>query len=171
MSRALAPTFVDKLKVSIKATLENVTDLAPIGDDFNWTFKIKCTSCNEEHPNWIGIDATEQRPLSGSRGEANFVWKCTLCKRESSINFDESFNRSKALYTAEQSEEQKYASIVVVECRGCEVVAFDPKGIWSCKGVESNTKFDEVELSLDEPDGWTDYDEKAQWPTRVGVGV
>ena len=24
--------------------------------------------------------------MSGSRGEANFVWKCTLCKRESSIS-------------------------------------------------------------------------------------
>ena len=24
--------------------------------------------------------------MSGSRGEANFVWKCSLCKRESSIS-------------------------------------------------------------------------------------
>jgi hypothetical protein len=32
--------------------------------------------------------------------------------------------------------------------------------VWSCKGAESNTPFEEVELSLDEPDGWMDYDEK-----------
>ena len=56
--------------------------------------------------------------MSGSRGEANFVWKCSLCKRESSISefndeialsqfapltgrrradFDNTFNRGKAL--------------------------------------------------------------------------
>ncbi|KAM0749725.1 DUF866-domain-containing protein [Meredithblackwellia eburnea MCA 4105] len=156
-----------KLKVSFKATLENVTDLQPLGDDFNWMFRLKCQSCHEEHPNWVGIDATEQRPLSGSRGEANFVWKCTLCKRESSINFDDSFKRDKAVYTQEDSESQKFATLAVLECRGCEIVQFDPKGTWTCKGVESGTKFPEVELSLDEPDGWTDYDEKSGSPVSV----
>ncbi|ORY53998.1 hypothetical protein BCR35DRAFT_296853 [Leucosporidium creatinivorum] len=156
-----------KLKVSIKATLENVTDLRPVGDDFNWMFKLQCGSCREEHPNWVGIDATETREISGSRGEANFVWRCTLCKREHSINFDSSLDRSKAVYTAEQSEEQKFAAIAVLECRGCEITAFDPKGIWSCKGTESGTKFEEVELSLEEPDGWTDYDEKSNEPVSV----
>lgn len=156
-----------KLKVSLKATLENVTDLQPAGEDFNWMFKIKCLSCHEEHSNWIGIDATEQRQLSNSRGEANFVWKCSFCKRESSINFDESFSRSKALYTAENSDEQKFAPLAVLECRGCEITAFDPKGVWQCKGIESGTVFDEVELSLSEPDGWTDYDEKSSVPVSV----
>ncbi|KAL8291944.1 hypothetical protein RQP46_002202 [Phenoliferia psychrophenolica] len=156
-----------KLKISFKATLENVTDLHPIGDDFNWMFRIKCSSCHEEHPNWIGIDATELRPMSGSRGEANFVWKCTLCKRESSINFDNSFNRAKAVYTLEDSDAQKFATMAVVECRGCEVIEFDPKGTWACKGAESNTPFPEVELSLDDPDGWTDYDEKSAEPVSV----
>ena len=86
--------------------------------------------------------------MSGSRGEANFVWKCSLCKRESSISefddeialsqfapltrrrradFDNSFNRGKALYTLEYSDSQKYATLAVVECRGCEVIEFDPK--------------------------------------------
>ena len=35
------------------------------------------------------------------------------------------------------------------------------QGTWTCKGAESNTPFTEVELSLDDLDGWTDYDEKA----------
>ncbi|KAK4706091.1 hypothetical protein P7C70_g94, partial [Phenoliferia sp. Uapishka_3] len=125
--------------------------------------------------------------MSGSRGEANFVWKCTLCKRESSISalfevlgggrvtpplmldkdFDNGFNRANALYTLEDSDAQKYATLAVVECRGCEVIEFDPKGVWSCKGAESNTKFTEVELSLDEEDGWTDYDEKSAQPVSV----
>jgi hypothetical protein len=36
----------------------------PLGEDFNWMFKIKCTSCREEHPNWVGIDATVRQPRS-----------------------------------------------------------------------------------------------------------
>ncbi|KAM0792790.1 hypothetical protein ACM66B_002559 [Microbotryomycetes sp. NB124-2] len=156
-----------KLKVSIKATLENVTDLKPVGEDFTYMFKIECGSCHEVHSNWVGIDATETREISGSRGEANLVWRCSFCKRESSISFDSSIDRSKAAYTHEQAEEQKFGAIAVLECRGCTIVEFDPKGTWSCVGVESGTKFDEVELSLDEPDGWTDYDEKAGAPVSV----
>lgn len=130
-------------------------------------FKIKCVSCHEEHANWIGIDATELRPMSGSRGEANFVWKCSLCKRESSINFDNSFVREKAFYTFENSEAQQFSTLAVLECRGCEIIAFDPKGIWRCKGTDSGTVFSEVELMLDEPDGWMDYDEKSALPVGV----
>ncbi|GAA5859931.1 hypothetical protein JCM1840_001801 [Sporobolomyces johnsonii] len=171
-----------KLKVSVKATLEGCTDLKPVGDDFNWMFKVKCSSCREEHPNWMGIDATEQREISGSRGEANLVWRCQMCKREHTISFDDSFSRAKAAYTLEDSDDQKFAPLAVLECRGCEITAFDPKpsgsrtgspkaaatlqGIWSAKGAESNTRFDEIELSLDELE-WNDYDEKAGAPVSI----
>lgn len=33
----------------------------------------------------MGIDATEQHDISGSRGEAHLVWKCKMCKREHTI--------------------------------------------------------------------------------------
>ncbi|GAA5841437.1 hypothetical protein JCM5353_007270 [Sporobolomyces roseus] len=137
-----------KLKVSIKATLEGLTELQPYGEDFNWMFKVKCTSCREEHPNWMGIDATEQNEISGSRGEAHLVWKCKMCKREHTISFDESFSRRKAVYTLENSENQKFAPLAVLECRGCEITSFDPKGVWSAKGAESNTKFASAPVSI-----------------------
>lgn len=35
-----------------------IVAVKPAGEDFNWMFKVKCTSCREEHPNWVGIDAT-----------------------------------------------------------------------------------------------------------------
>jgi len=57
------------------------------------------------------------------------------------IAFDESFSRKKAVYTLENSENQKFAPLAVLECRGCEITSFDPKGVWSAKGAESNTKF------------------------------
>ncbi|GAA5830631.1 hypothetical protein JCM11251_002539 [Rhodosporidiobolus azoricus] len=193
-----------KLALQIKATLENITDLKPLGEDFGWQIKAQCQSCREEHPNWMTVDATETREISGSRGEANLVWRCQMCKREHTIcpstslfaalpfhfarppglsqsiylpntflpvrtgklAFDDSFKRDKAAYTLEQSEEQKFGTLAVVECRGCEVTQFDPKGVWTAKGAESNTVFDEVEISLEEPE-WNDYDEKSSEPVSV----
>ncbi|GAA5997112.1 uncharacterized protein JCM10292_006216 [Rhodotorula paludigena] len=149
-----------KLAVQIKATLEAVDNLKPVGEDFTFMFKVKCSSCREEHPNWVGVTPTETHEISGSRGEANLVWRCTLCKKENNINFDDSFKRASAAYTLDDSDNQRWGTLAVVECRGCEVVDFDPKGEWACVGAESGTKFDEVELSNDEPE-WTDYDEKA----------
>lgn len=35
----------------------------PIGDNFNWLFKVRCSGCREEHPNWMGIDATVRARL------------------------------------------------------------------------------------------------------------
>lgn len=42
-------------------------------------------------------------------------------------DFDKSLDRAKAVYTLEQSENQQFGAIAVLECRGCEIVAFDPK--------------------------------------------
>jgi len=98
----------------------------------------------------------EFNDLQGSRGEANLVWKCSLCAKQNSIStshtllrrhpsdpkpdnynnprltppradFDKSLDQTKAVYTFEQSENQEFGAIAVLECRGCEIVAFDPK--------------------------------------------
>ncbi|GAA5971414.1 hypothetical protein JCM11641_008344 [Rhodosporidiobolus odoratus] len=153
-----------RLSLQLKATLEGVTDLKPLGEDFEYAIKASCTSCREEHPNVMTVQATETVEIPGSRGEANLVWRCQMCKREHTINFDSSFKREKAALSFEDSEEQRWVSIAVLECRGCEITAFDPRGVWTCTGAESGTVFDEVEISADEPE-WTDYDEKA------GAGV
>lgn len=137
----------------------------------------------------MGVDATEQHEISGSRGEAHLVWKCKMCGREHTIcrslfrliasasvfadrawvarpAFDESFSRSKAVYTLEDSENQEFAPLAVLECRGCEITQFDPKGVWQAKG-ESGTKFEEIDLSLEETE-WNDYDEKVCAPGPCG---
>lgn len=78
-----------------------VTDLLPIDTEenpFYYTFKVSCTSCREVHPNWVSVSrfvrlqclymliftllipVQEENEISGSRGEANFVWKCKNCK-------------------------------------------------------------------------------------------
>ncbi|CAG7846330.1 SubName: Full=Uncharacterized protein {ECO:0000313/EMBL:CCA69672.1} [Serendipita indica DSM 11827] len=175
-----------KLQLYIKAELENVTDLAPASDDFEWFFnaspigpntnRVKCNSCNEQHPKLVSLNRTvrlssiislppplhtlnEERPLTMGKGTmANFVWKCSNCKRESSAKFDTPTPSQPALrpYTSEQSGQ--FAPLITIECRGLEFVGFNPQGIWKCKGAESETVFDEVDLSEGE---WVDYDEKA----------
>jgi len=39
-----------------------------------------CTSCREEHPKVVSFNQKEEHELSGSRGSANFVWRCSNCK-------------------------------------------------------------------------------------------
>lgn len=63
----------------------------------------------------------ENNEMSGSRGEANFVWKCKNCKRESSASII-------AAPTAyEQTEPAKKQKIIQFDCRGLEFVEFNPE--------------------------------------------
>ncbi|KAK8156199.1 hypothetical protein IWX90DRAFT_434347 [Phyllosticta citrichinensis] len=143
------------LALTLTAELEGVTDLRPndtADNPFYYTFKVQCTSCRETHPNWVGVSRFEQTEISGSRGEANFVWRCKNCKREHSA----SITVAPAAYP--QSSPPKRQQIVTFDCRGLEFVEFKPDGEWSATGVESGTKFDSIDLSEGE---WFDYDEKA----------
>ena len=111
--------------------------------------------------------------MSGKNATANFVWKCSNCKREHSATFDKAVPTP---YSADSNG--NFAPLVMIECRGLEFTDFDPKvrppspkditegppltilltqGTWKCVGVESGTPFTDV--SLDEGD-WVDYDEK-----------
>ena len=58
-------------------------------------------------------------------------------------------------YDIENSD--KFATITTIECRGLELVGFEPREGWKAKGAESGTVFEDVDLT----DGdWADYDEK-----------
>ncbi|KAF8249724.1 DUF866-domain-containing protein [Wilcoxina mikolae CBS 423.85] len=143
------------LLLKLTAELIGVTDLRPSdaeGDPFYYMFKVSCTSCREIHDNWVGVSRFETRDMSGSRGEANFVWRCKNCKRESSAVIK---NEPQPYNHAEVPKPQK---ILEFECRGCEFVEFKPEGNWEAKGLESNTVFKEIDLNEGD---WFDYDEKA----------
>ncbi|KAF2217109.1 hypothetical protein CERZMDRAFT_108940 [Cercospora zeae-maydis SCOH1-5] len=143
------------LALTISAELEGVTDLVPEDTEttpFYYTFKVQCTSCREIHPNWVSISRFEQNEQSGSRGEANFVWKCKNCKREHSANIVDSPQ------TYEQQSPPKPKNIITMDCRGLEFVEFKADGEWKASGAESGTKFTSIDLTEGE---WFDYDEKA----------
>ncbi|KAK5661006.1 hypothetical protein OQA88_12384 [Cercophora sp. LCS_1] len=141
--------------LTLTAELAGVTNLRPNDTEdspFWYTFKVQCTSCRETHPNQVAVSRFENNEMSGSRGEANFVWKCKNCKRESSATI-------KAAPTPyEQSEPAKPRKILEFDCRGLEFTEFIPEGEWLVDGTDSNTKFTGVELTEGE---WFDYDEKA----------
>ncbi|OJA16201.1 hypothetical protein AZE42_00119 [Rhizopogon vesiculosus] len=146
------------LKLEIKADLENVTDFAPSGDDFEYFFKVICNSCHEEHPKYVSVNRLDTRDLSGSRGSANLVWRCGYCKRESSASFSPEKLKP---YSAESNGQ--FAHFLTMECRGLEFADFDPRGQWTCKG-ETGTVFSDVVLEDGE---WIDYDEKAKIDVRI----
>ncbi|TFK77183.1 DUF866-domain-containing protein [Pluteus cervinus] len=147
-----------KLQLLIKAELENVTELVPASDDFEYFFQVQCNSCHEIHPKVVALNRIEERELSSSRGAANFIWRCGVCKRESSATFDSSPPKP---YSEENGG---FAPLLIIECRGLEFIGFDPRGIWKCKGTESGTLFPEVDLSEGE---WTEYDEKSTLPVNI----
>jgi len=150
-----------RLLLSIKADLENVTDLIPASESFEYFFQVKCNSCNETHPKFVSLNRLEERDVTGGKGStAHFVWKCGLCKRESSAKFEAASPPQP--YSAESNG--NFAPLVTIDCRGLEFTGFDPRGTWKCLGAESRTVFNEVELGEGE---WVDYDEKAALPVSV----
>ncbi|KAK0334412.1 hypothetical protein LTR91_018610 [Friedmanniomyces endolithicus] len=143
------------LAIAVTAELNGVTDLQPEDTEqtpFYYTFKVQCTSCREVHPNWVSVSRFETNEQSGSRGDANFVWRCKNCKREHSANITDT---PKAY---PQQSPAKAKNILTLDCRGLEFVEFKADGAWKATGVESGTKFADIDLTEGE---WFDYDEKA----------
>ncbi|KAF2716023.1 DUF866-domain-containing protein [Polychaeton citri CBS 116435] len=143
------------LALALTAELNGVTDLVPEDTQdapFYYTFKVQCTSCREVHPNWVSVSRFEQNEQSGSRGEANFVWKCKNCKREHSANIVD----TPKLYPLQSPA--KPQNIITIDCRGLEFVEYKADGEWKAAGAESGSKFTGIDLTEGE---WYDYDEKA----------
>ncbi|KAF5970641.1 DUF866 domain-containing protein [Fusarium coicis] len=139
----------------LTADLQGVTNLRP--DDtqdnpFWYMFKVQCTSCRETHANHVGVNRFDTNEMSGSRGEANFVWKCKNCKRESSASV------KAGPFPYEQTEPAKPQKILEFDCRGLEFTEFKAEGEWLAEGAETGTKFTGIDLEEGE---WFEYDEKS----------
>jgi hypothetical protein len=116
----------------------SVTDLRPLDTEdapFYYTFKVQCTSCRETHPNFVSISRFEVNQVSGSKGEANFVWKCKNCKVSLPMppspqqlltpsQREHSANITAAPATYEQTDPPKTVNILLFDCRGLEFTEF-----------------------------------------------
>ncbi|KAH8696573.1 DUF866 domain protein [Talaromyces proteolyticus] len=145
------------LSLVLTADLQGVTELRPKDteeDPYYYTFKVLCSSCREEHPNWVSFTRYEKHDIPGSRGEANFVWKCKLCGKTHSASISAGPNA----YEATENNRSKGQKVVEFDCRGLEFTQFKPDGEWEAKGAETSTAFTGIDLTEGE---WYDYDEKA----------
>ncbi|KAK3320909.1 hypothetical protein B0T19DRAFT_430916 [Cercophora scortea] len=141
--------------LTLTAELTGVTNLRPKDDENNpfwYTFKVQCTSCRETHPKPVSVSRFETNEMSGSRGEANFVWKCKNCKRESTASIQT------APTPYQQTEPPKPQKIIEFDCRGLEFTEFHSEGEWLADGLETGSKFTGIELVEGD---WYDYDEKS----------
>ncbi|KAE9981464.1 hypothetical protein EG328_011615 [Venturia inaequalis] len=171
------------LALALTAELNGVTNLRPVDTEdqpFHYTFKVQCTSCREIHPNWVSVSRFEKNEQSGSRGEANFVWRCKSCKREHTANIVEAptayvhpSQQDPSTHSTHTTNPAKggahTANIIILDCRGLEFVEFKADGDWEADGYQNasedseeggptGTKFEVIDLTEGE---WYDYDEKA----------
>lgn len=137
-----------------RAELANVTDLLPVNtpeEPFEFQFTITCTKCRHQHNKPVSINTFEQYEITGSRGEASFVYRCKECKNEHSASIKTTGN-------ALVAEKNEWVRLLEIDARGVDFNDFIAEGKFSCVGSDSGTKFNEVDLSDNE---WYDYDEKA----------
>ncbi|KAJ8274516.1 hypothetical protein COCON_G00091410 [Conger conger] len=134
-----------KFGLQFKATLENITNLQPVGDDFRWFLKLKCGNCGEIPDKWQYVNLMDSVPLKGGGENSIDILKDTITP-----------------YNAEDSD--RFKTMVQFECRGLEPVSFQPQAGFVAQGADSKTVFPEINLLEGD---WTDYDEKI----KESVGI
>lgn len=65
-------------------------------------------------------------------------------------------------YSEENSN--TFKSIVVFDCRGVSIIDFSPRNGFKCRGNDSNTVFEDINLEEKE---WVDYDERQNQPVGI----
>lgn len=103
--------------------------------------------------------------MENSRGKANYVYKCKMCERTGSVEYQ--INTCK-LYMADKNED--WQTVASFDCRGCELIEFIPANGFGTLGIESNTPFGSLHgqepIEFDSGD-WCAFDE----PANEAVGV
>ncbi|QEU59239.1 hypothetical protein KDRO_B05050 [Kluyveromyces lactis] len=141
-----------------------------------YTFKLVCTSCREEHDSPIRINRFESHEMPGSKGNASFVMKCKFCGNECSINLtrtkedlynlDEESNFELIEQSKKDRKKVGLRSVPVekavwleLDCRGCEVIKFEPADTIFVAELVSKK---EMEFQFeDDENEWYDYDDDA----------
>lgn len=141
-----------------------------------YSFDITCTNCREANDSAVFINSFETHEMSGSRGEASFTMKCKFCGNESSVNLshyeealwnpeNENYDNGtlKSLLDQRKKNGIKHADkncalLLKLDCRGCELVKFNPGNIQF--SVEMNSGSTIEAQFEDGEDEWYDYDDK-----------
>ncbi|GHJ88300.1 hypothetical protein NliqN6_4702 [Naganishia liquefaciens] len=155
-----------KLTLFVKMEVENATEVKP-KQNFQFVMNILCTSCRQEHGTDVYMSPDEECELSGSRGSANFVFRCQDCKKEHSASFVPPTSSSKDLIVPYTSQTAEWQPLICLDCRGLEPTSFlvnnGQGGSWQCVSFSeeegAKTKREQFVFEIDEDGRWDDYDE------------
>ncbi|WVO15327.1 hypothetical protein L204_102983 [Cryptococcus depauperatus] len=155
-----------KLRVFISMELEGVRNVRPADEQYEYFFTVMCGSCREIHPKTVSLNQKDEHEIQGSKGKANFVWRCSNCKKEHSASFLPSApspSKSKSISPIPYSTSGQFAPFVAFDCRGLEFTEFHFAGKWQCEGEDSGAMFeidwDELRKEQGGEERWDDYDE------------
>mmetsp|Transcript_36355 Transcript_36355/g.102433 ORF Transcript_36355/g.102433 Transcript_36355/m.102433 type:complete len:149 (+) Transcript_36355:121-567(+) len=138
-----------KFTLNLKADLENLAELIP-DEDTRWYLKFRCTHCNEETGKFVYV--SKQEEVQHGRGKFNLLYRCSLCKREHTVD---------VVSTLSYSSSGQYAPVAVFECRGLEPIEYDPRVGWTARAESGRT------FECDLADDFADYDDDANEPVSV----
>ncbi|WVQ81521.1 hypothetical protein IAT38_003645 [Cryptococcus sp. DSM 104549] len=149
--------------------LEGVTNVQPADDDYEYFFTVQCSSCREVHPKTVSFNQKEEHEISGSKGSAHFVWRCTNCKKEHSASFLPSSpppSKSKSTAPIPYASSPSFAPFIALDCRGLEFTEFHFRGRWTASAEEDGggkfeIDWDELAREQGGEERWDDYDEVA----------
>jgi hypothetical protein len=140
-----------KVALEIKATLENCKSvkLTP-----PYVVTVRQTGGNEEREN-VEIDPDNEEEVFGSKGIVHFKMKFDKKdKFEATVN---------VVSQKDYSTTNSWKQIAVFETRGLDIVQF--KFNSATVTAKSGAVFEDCDLS--DPDGFSEYDEKADCPVSI----
>ncbi|EGD78329.1 hypothetical protein PTSG_09395 [Salpingoeca rosetta] len=141
------PVFV----LYMKMEMENVAEVS-WGDDMLWCVDLQQSGGNEVRSEVV-IDTTEEQPLEGSRGTANFVMKWSKSDRKgSSVTKEE--KKGGARFITED-DVGKWVPVAAFDCRGADIIKYHPRDGFTVT-TTGGAVFKDVDLSEE----WADYDEE-----------
>ncbi|KAL6533982.1 hypothetical protein OROHE_013815 [Orobanche hederae] len=148
----------------IAADLENLTDLQPSDGcndpNFTYYFKLKCENCGEVTQKETCVSLDETVPSAKGKSQIHLAQKCKFCSRDGTVTMFPGHGRP---LTLAESENRKYAPLMLFDCRGYEPVDFVFGSGWKAVSNEG-TKFDDIDLSEGE---YSEYDEKGECPVAI----
>lgn len=152
-----------KIRIDWRAELDGINEVR-LSSTTPLTLRIRCAQCRQEHERPVSVDLAEQVPVPNSRGTANFVMKCSMCKQHCSINNANPHPDDKpstGSIVCNQEGSIDYQPLITLDIRGLEVEECLMVG--ECEAVTENGSIFPFEMEEE----LADYDEQAGCPVSV----
>ena len=122
--------------------------------------KLSCGSCREQAATFSLISLSDAKlPVPGSRGEVHLLQRCHMCREQANVTL---LKLASDPFDSAALSAPRGAALATVECRGCEPTAFQPGDGWVVA-----TETARWDVTFDEEDAFTEYDEATSCPVSV----